>query len=99
MFEIDPARVRELANGVRGHATTIAGKAPMAVPARDEARAAAKGSLALTRAEETLKALDGVLKFHAGRFSGIGDLAEKAANDFEDLDRQRAIELDQAGPR
>ncbi|WP_329405116.1 hypothetical protein OG563_23790 [Nocardia vinacea] len=99
MFEIDPARVRELANNVRGHSTTIAGKAPVAVPARDEARAGAKESLALTRAEETLSALDGVLKFHAGRFSGIGDLAEKAANEFEELDRQRAVKLDQAGPR
>ncbi|MFE9326672.1 hypothetical protein ACIHDR_34330 [Nocardia sp. NPDC052278] len=99
MFEIDPGRVRELANGVRGRATTIAGKAPVAVPARDQARAGAKESLALTRAEETLKALDEVLKFHAGRFTGIGDLAEKAANEFEELDRQRAVELDQAGPR
>lgn len=99
MFEIDPARVRELANSVRGRATTIAGKAPVAVPARDEARAGATESLALTRAEETLKALDEVLKFHAGRFTGVGDLAEKAANDFEDLDRQHATELHQAGPR
>lgn len=99
MFEIDPVRVRELANGVRGRSTTIAGKAPVAVPARDEARAGATQSLALTRAEETLRALDEVLKFHAGRFSGIGDLAEKAANEFEELDRQRAVELDRAGPR
>jgi hypothetical protein len=99
MFDMDPGRVRELAGQVRGRAETIGGKAPMAVPARDEARDGAEQSLALTRAQETLEALDGVLKFHAGRFTGVADILDKAVTDFENQDQLRAAQFNQAGPR
>ncbi|WP_327115394.1 hypothetical protein OHB12_01405 [Nocardia sp. NBC_01730] len=96
---MDPGRVRELASQVRGHAETVDGKAPMAIPARDESRKGADESLALTRVQETLQALDGVLKFHASRFTGVADILDKAVTDFENQDQMRAARFTQEGPR
>ncbi|MFR9751385.1 type VII secretion target [Nocardia sp. 004] len=99
MFEVDPIRIRELAEQVRGRSETIASKVPVAVPARDEARKQAPESFAITRAQETMKALDEVLKFHAARMSGLADALNRAATEYEEQDRQRADELHRMGPR
>ncbi|MET7767403.1 hypothetical protein [Nocardia sp. NPDC005366] len=100
MFEMDPVLVRELATQVRGRAETILGKVPVAVPDRDKARAGVYSqSLALTRSQETLEALDRVLKFHAGRCTGIADGLDQAVSEFENQDQVRAAQFQGEPPR
>ncbi|WP_054813471.1 type VII secretion target [Nocardia arizonensis] len=96
---MDPARVRELAGQVRGRGEVIRGKVPMAVPERDLARTGAPQSAALTRTQETLVALDGVLGYHASRFTGIADGLERAATEFENQDQARAARFHGEQPR
>ncbi|WP_157120290.1 hypothetical protein [Nocardia fusca] len=49
--------------------------------------------------EESLEALDGVVKYHADRLSRFGDELDRQAAEYEALDDGVTGQLKEAGPR
>ncbi|MEU4840906.1 hypothetical protein [Nocardia testacea] len=96
---VDPERMRALGRELRVHATALAGFAPMAKESRDEARLTMKRSDLAVKIEESLKALDGVVKYHADRLNRFGDELDRQAAEYEALDNGVTGQLKEAGPR
>ncbi|GAA5088545.1 hypothetical protein [Nocardia iowensis] len=99
MFDVDPAKMRKLAADVRVHSDAVAGKAPVAKTARDQARDNLTGSATGVRIQETLEALDRVVEFHVGRLRELAGGIEVQATAFEQQDEAFASGLRQVGQR
>ncbi|MFI1461317.1 hypothetical protein [Nocardia carnea] len=65
MTNLDPAKMRALAGELRVHATNMNGVAPIAKASRDAARAGMTNSDLAVKIEESLKAMDRVVQYHA----------------------------------
>lgn len=106
MTNIDPAKMRALAVELRAHTATTNAVAPIAKPSRDAARAQMQNSDLAVKIEESLKAMDKVVQYHAGRQNWFADELDRQAATFESTDQGIAGEVDgagkdleQAGPR
>ena len=99
MVNIDPAKMRALAQEVRGNATTMQGVTPIAVPSRDDARTHAKQSSLAVKIEESLKAMDSVVQYHVRRLNEFSGELDRQAAEYEATDQNNAQNLHQAGPR
>ncbi|MFF0544331.1 hypothetical protein [Nocardia thailandica] len=92
-MNIIPAKLRELADGLRWRAGIIDVKSPIAQAERAATRGAAFESKSYTRAEEVLGNLDRVVKYHVGRIQSTATAIDKAAQDFETQDLDFATDL------
>jgi hypothetical protein len=97
MFEVDPARMRDLAKDVRTNADALAGKAPIALDSRRQVRPKMKNSNLATKIEEVLQAMDTVVGYHAGRLRDCCDEIERQASAYESVDNHRAADLNGQG--
>ncbi|MFD3704502.1 type VII secretion target [Nocardia sp. NPDC058658] len=86
-LNIKPAEMRDLARHLRSHASTMSARQPIANLSRDMAREKMQDSNLAVKVEESLKALDSVIKFHVRRLNEHGDLLEKAAAAYEQGDQ------------
>ncbi|TQM29988.1 type VII secretion target [Nocardia bhagyanarayanae] len=85
-FSVDPAKMRDLARHLRSHASTISVKQPIAKVSRDLARQNMQESNLAVKVEESLKALDSVIKYHVRRLNEHGDAIDTSANAYEQSD-------------
>lgn len=101
---VDTGKIRALANVVAQCGTDLGGFAPVAGHSRVWARGL-EGAVGMpesqtaVRVEETLKALDEVLKLHAGRLTGFADKARQDADVFDQMEAANTAGIEQAGPR
>lgn len=96
---VDPERMRALGRELRVHATALSGFAPLAKESRDEARRTMQDSDLAVRIEESLKALDRVVGYHAVRLNQFSDELDRQAAEYEALDGGVSGQLKEAGPR
>lgn len=85
-FNVDPAKMRELALALRNHASTISVTQPIAKSDRDLARENMLDSNLAVKVEESLKALDSVIQYHARRLNDHGDAIDTSATTYEQAD-------------
>ncbi|MGI5219766.1 hypothetical protein [Nocardia sp. CA-290969] len=97
MTNLDPAKMRALAVELRAHATTINGVAPIAKASRDAARDQMDNSDLAVKIEESLKAMDRVVQYHAGRQTWFADELDRQAASFEATDQNIASNVEGAG--
>ncbi|MGK8520708.1 type VII secretion target [Nocardia asteroides] len=97
MFDVDPAKMRELAKDVRTNADALAGKAPIASDSRKQVRPQMMHSNFATKIEEVLQAMDTVIDYHARRLRECCDEINRQATAYENVDRHRAADLNRAG--
>lgn len=97
MTNLDPAKMRALAGELRTHATAMNSVAPIAKASRDAARAEMTNSDLAVKIEESLKAMDKVVQYHAGRQTWFADELDRQAASFEATDQNIAGEVGGAG--
>ncbi|WP_454198512.1 hypothetical protein [Nocardia sp. Marseille-Q1738] len=97
MFNVDPARMRELAKDVRTNADTLAGKAPIALDSRQRVRPSMKLSNFATKIEEVLQAMDTVVAYHVRQLRDCCDEIDRQATVYESVDQHRAAGLNRHG--
>lgn len=97
MFNVDPARMRELAKDVRTNADALAGKAPIALDSRKEVRPNMYHSNFATKIEEVLQAMDTVLGYHVRQLRDSCDEIDRQAAVYEMVDQHRAAGLNRHG--
>ncbi|MBF6351095.1 hypothetical protein IU448_19040 [Nocardia flavorosea] len=97
MTNIDPAKMRALAVELRAHAATLNGVAPIAKPSRDAARSQMTNSDLAVKIEESLKAMDRVVQYHASRQTWFADELDRQAVAFEGADQGFAADVGDAG--
>lgn len=98
-MNIEPARLRELANGLRWRAGFIAVKKPIAQPERVATRGGAMQSAAYGRAEEVLQSLDKVVQYHVDRMQTVATQIDAAAKEYEEKDVGFAGDINRLEPR
>lgn len=99
MVHVEPARLHELANGTRWRAGLLEAYAPLATPDREDIRTHPDKCETYTRAQETMQALDKVIRYHADRMRTVAQDLDKAADTFVDQDSQTAMSIDRLNPR
>ncbi|WP_067465449.1 type VII secretion target [Nocardia amamiensis] len=97
MFNVDPARMRELAKDVRTNADALAGKAPIALASRQQVRPQMIDSNFATKIEEVLQAMDTVIGYHTRRLRECCDEIDRQATAYENVDQHRAADLNGNG--
>ncbi|WP_040783739.1 hypothetical protein [Nocardia pneumoniae] len=97
MFNVDPARMRELAKEVRTNADALAAKAPIARDSRKEVRPAMENSNFATKIEEVLQAMDTVIDYHTRRLRDRCDEISTQADAYEAVDLERAADHNRLG--
>lgn len=101
---VDTKKIRSLADAVAGYGINLGAFAPVAETSRVSARGlnGAVGmpeSQTAIRVEESLKALDEVLKLHAGRLNAFADKARQDADVFDQMEATNTANLKEAGQR
>ncbi|MBF6134729.1 hypothetical protein IU501_17175 [Nocardia otitidiscaviarum] len=103
-INVDTGKIRSLADTVAECGTHLGGYAPVAGNSRVWARGldGAVGmpeSQTATRVEETLKALDEVLRLHAERLNAFAEKARQDADVFDQMEATNTASLKEAAPR
>lgn len=96
-LDINPARLREMANDVRRNADAIDAITPIAAEQCTNARQYMDGSDLAVKLEESLQALDLVARYHATMIRNFCTDTDYIANVQEELDKAIGAELNQAG--
>ncbi|WP_054811278.1 hypothetical protein [Nocardia arizonensis] len=98
-FEIDPARMREMANDVRLNADAIDAVSPIVGEQRDNARRFMKKSNLATKLQESLQALDTVVKYHTTALRNFCTDTDYVAALQEELDKATGDQMNRLEPR
>ncbi len=98
-MNIVPARLRELAVGLRWRAGFIGAKKPVAKTEREATRKAAPHPKSYGRSEEVLQAIDKVVKYHVDRLQEVATFLDNAALEYEQKDQGIADDLKKVSPR
>ncbi|AXK84741.1 hypothetical protein IU443_02605 [Nocardia farcinica] len=98
-MNVDPVEMRELATTLRWRAGIVEGHQPLVKSTRDAARDGAEESQTFARIQETLEALDTIVRYHAEQMRVVATEIETAATAFETQDNANATSIEQAGPR
>ncbi|MEV0079532.1 type VII secretion target [Nocardia neocaledoniensis] len=98
-MNIVPARLRELAGGLRWRAGFIAVKKPVAKTEREATRQGAIHPKSFARAEEVLQAMDKVVQYHVDRLQAVATTLDTSAREYEEKDQGFADDLKKAMPR
>jgi len=85
-FNVDPAKMRELALGLRNHANTISATKPIAKPDRDLAWDNMQDSNLAVKVVESLNAVDLVVQYHVRRLNDHSDAIDACATKYEQTD-------------
>ncbi|MGF0319867.1 hypothetical protein [Nocardia fluminea] len=86
-LDIDPARMREMANDARRNADAVEAITPIAGEQHLNARRYMDGSDLAVKLQETLQALDLVTKYHASMIRNFCTDTDYVANVQEELDK------------
>ncbi|WP_373280928.1 hypothetical protein [Nocardia higoensis] len=78
--------MRELARGLRNHASSTSVIQPVAKVSRDLARKNMTDSNFAVKVEESLKALDSVIQYHVRRMNEHSDAIDTSATTYEQAD-------------
>ncbi|WP_216911975.1 type VII secretion target [Nocardia noduli] len=98
-MNVDPVEMRELATSLRWQAGIVESHQPLAKATRDAAREGTDKSQTFARVQETLEALDKVVRYHADRMRAVANEIDTAATEYEAKDSANAKSIEQAGPR
>jgi len=98
-FEIDPVRMREMANDVRRNADAIDVVKPIAKEQHTNARDHMVKSNLATKLQESLQALDTVVGYHTTILRNFCTDTDYVAAIQEELDRANGAQLNQLEPR
>ncbi|WP_109529925.1 MULTISPECIES: hypothetical protein [Nocardia] len=98
-MDIDPARMREMANDVRRNADVIDAISPIAREQRTNARRAMMESNLATKLEESLQALDTVVEYHTTTIRAFCTDTDYVAALQEELDKAIGANINRLEPR
>ncbi|MFC6011182.1 type VII secretion target [Nocardia lasii] len=96
-FNVEPAKMRDLARNVRSNASTLSTKQPVAKTSRDAARQGMLNSNLAVKVEESLRAMDSVVRYHVARLNEHADTIDNAATTYEQSDTSWAKDLSKQG--